>query len=34
LDRADSYVFTGAVAYYYFSIVVHNGALLTMLSPF
>lgn len=34
LDRADSYIFTGAVAYYYFSIVVHNGALLSMLSPF
>jgi len=25
LDRADSYIFTGAVAYYYFSIFVNNG---------
>ena len=30
LDRADSYVFTGAVAYYYFSIFVNNGTLLSM----
>ena len=30
LDRADSYVFTGAIAYYYFSIFVNNGALLSM----
>lgn len=34
LDRADSYIFTGAVAYYYFSIFVHNGALLSMFMPF
>jgi len=25
LDRADSYIFTGAVAYYYFSLFVNNG---------
>ena len=34
LDRADSYVFTGAVAYYYFSIFVNNGTLLSMFMPF
>lgn len=33
LDRADSYIFTGAVAYYYFSIFVHNGTLLSF-TPF
>lgn len=34
LDRADSYIFTGAVAYYYFSIFVNKGALLSMFMPF
>ncbi len=34
LDRADSYIFTGAVAYYYFSIIVNNGALLSTFMPF
>jgi len=34
LDRADSYIFTGALAYYYFSIFVHHGALLSMFMPF
>ena len=34
LDRADSYVFTGAIAYYYFSIFVNNGALLSTFMPF
>lgn len=34
LDRADSYIFTGAVAYYYFSIFVNNGAMLSMFMPF
>lgn len=34
LDRADSYIFTGAVAYYYFSIFVNKGALLSGLLPF
>ena len=30
LDRADSYIFTGAVAYYYFSIFVNHNVLLSM----
>ncbi|MEI8389122.1 MAG: phosphatidate cytidylyltransferase [bacterium] len=34
LDRADSYVFTGAIAYYYFSIFVNNGSLLSTFMPF
>jgi phosphatidate cytidylyltransferase len=34
LDRADSYIFTGAVAYYYFSIFVNKGTLLSMFMPF
>ena len=34
LDRADSYIFTGAVAYYYFSIFVNKGALLLSLNLF
>lgn len=34
LDRADSYVFTGAIAYYYFSIFVNHGSLLSTFMPF
>jgi len=34
LDRADSYILTGAVAYYYFSIFVNKGALLSAFMPF
>ena len=34
LDRADSYIFTGAVAYYYFSFFVNNGTLLSTFMPF
>lgn len=34
LDRADSYIFTGAIAYYYFSIFVNHGTLLSMFMPF
>ncbi len=34
LDRADSYIFTGAVAYYYFNIFVCNGNILSAFLPF
>lgn len=34
LDRADSYVFTGAIAYYYFSFFVNHSTLMSMFMPF